>query len=143
MVKFVHHIGIRKFFIVTLIYVGVLYFLNLVLIKENLIGYLIQIFTNFPFYLFLIFEHEKSIIIKDNILVSKIFLFITEKKIDILQIRKIYYQKKKGFLNKLMKHYLYVQYSRYDGHNVYIKQKEELIEVLLKINPNIEVVDPK
>jgi hypothetical protein len=143
MVKFVHHIGIRKFFIVTLIYVGVLYFLNLVLIKENLIGYLVQVFTNFPFYLFLIFEHEKSIIIKDNILVSKIFLFITEKKIDILQIRKIYYQKKKGFLNKLMKHYLYVQYSRYDGHNVYIKQKEELIEVLLKINPNIEVVDPK
>jgi hypothetical protein len=43
-----------------------LYFLNLVLIKENLIGYLVQVFTNFPFYLFLIFEHEKSIIIKEK-----------------------------------------------------------------------------
>lgn len=136
MIKFTHHIGIKTFIFVTLIYFGVNFLLHY-LFNESLLYLHLR---NILLYLFLIISFETIIVIKNNFLIDKVYFFIKSAEIDIMKIKKIQYPHKNGLMNKLMKNYLYISYNKYDDYNLHIKNKEELIKELLKINPNIEVI---
>lgn len=136
MIKFKHHIGIKNFIFVTIIYFGMNCLFHFLFNDDLLYLHLKHIFT----FLILIFTFERRTIIKNDHLIDKVFFLIKSAEIDIMKIKNIQYPLKKGLMNKLMKNYLHISYNKYDDYNLYSKQKEKLITELLKINPNIEVI---
>ena len=137
MIKYKSHIGIKN-----LIIVFVFYFLLSLGFHYFFDETLLQSITSRPGLLIvMIFGFENVITISGNELKEKVFMFITNAKIDITKIQKIEIRLNSGIFGTLQKNYLTIYHGKYDSYNLRVKDKDMFINDLLKRNPNIQIIN--
>lgn len=130
------HIGWKSFALLVLLLSILHWFFTSIWAIE----YWWSLFQNTLFIILSILLNEKRYSIEEEYLIVKTMNIITTKKIEINTIKKIVLLNSNIFERYLLKNSVKIFYNKYDDAFVQTKKINDLINELLKINPQIEVL---